>query len=198
MVLSVFDIDNFGFYFDIVPLKKLVDTSLSTAQQQDVQYYDFVLRGNKLGVGREFLEDATQRPLCELDIRGKLRCFEMFMVSDARKKENIVPLEPATCTDALRNTHVYRYNFKGKASQPKVGFIAQQLQTAGLPHLVAEDEEGLTVDQNQLLALVFGAVKDIDARLQAIEEKLAVGPRGETATATARCAAAETHPNKYM
>jgi hypothetical protein len=168
MVLSIYDIENFGFFFDIQPLKKLTDTTLSTADQQDVQYYDYVLRGNKLGVGSDFMDDITQRPLCELDVRGKLRCLEMYMVSDERKKENISPFTPEECMEVVRKTDVFRYNFRGK-HDPKVGFIAQQLQTTPLPTMVSEDPEGLTVDQNQLLAVVAGAIKDLDQRMQRLE-----------------------------
>lgn len=208
MVLSIFDIENFGFYFDIQPLRRLLDTSLSTAAQQEVQYYDYILRGNKLGVGREFADDEKKRPECELDVRGKIRCLELYMVSDARKKEDVALLAPGVCMDAVRDVDVFQYRFRQAAHPPgevgtaaaptaplRVGFMAQQLQRLpGLPGIVAEDAEGLTVDQNQLLAVLLGAVKALDGRVQRMEALAAGGGAG--AGEQSPCTAATQHAKR--
>jgi hypothetical protein len=170
MVLSIFDIENFGFYFDIQPLKKLVDSTPSTIGDTSIQYYDYVLRGNKLGVGRDFLVNEKLKPVCELDVRGKIRCAEMYMVSDERKKDHIEPFDPTQCLDIIRETTVFTFNFKGSDSR-KVGFIAQQMQNI-YPDIVYEDQDGLSIDSNQVLAIVVGALKHIDIRLQSIEDVL--------------------------
>ena len=58
----------------------------------------------------------------------------------------------------------------------QMGVIAQELREV-FPDLVREGPDGfLTVDYAGLLAPVIEALKELDARLSAIEQRIAIGP----------------------
>jgi hypothetical protein len=140
MVLSIYDLDDFAFYMDVIPLRKMVSTVAQSAggpSTGGVLSYDYVLRGRRLGIGPDFLQDeaaaasgggqaaaagAVSAPRCELDVRGKIRCAELFMVSDATQKTDIESVTPAACLKTLRAIDVHRYRFiKGTMAPTRRG-----------------------------------------------------------------------------
>lgn len=100
-------------------------------------------------------------------------------VSDARDKTDINTLEPSMAF--LRNLEPVRFKWNMRKNeeirgQADIGFIAQQMaevQAAtgiAVPGLVdSTDPEYLLANYNKLLPLMVGAIKELDARVQALE-----------------------------
>ena len=95
--------------------------------------------------------------------------------SDYRLKENAVSLTNAT--DRLKQIPVYRFNFKKTPSTTVDGFMAHEVQ-AIMPESVIGtkdevDEDGNAVyqkiDQSKLVPLLVATIKELEARITALE-----------------------------
>ena len=95
------------------------------------------------------------------------------MVSDARKKKDIVPLNPDRCMDIVRGADVHTFSFKD-SDKTRIGLIAQQLNEV-CPEAVGDDGDMLAIDWGQVVSVVFGALKNIDDRLKRLESNDASG-----------------------
>jgi hypothetical protein len=91
--------------------------------------------------------------------------------SDARLKENIVPMTGAVERVKLLNPATYTWKRSGKSGE---GFIAQELM-AVIPHAVSGDPEGdaneipLGIDYSKLTPVLAAALKEVITRLEALE-----------------------------
>jgi hypothetical protein len=160
MVLSVYDIDDYRSYFDVHPIRKIPNETLG---------YDCLVMGTRLGIGFMKNGQVIERPQFELDVKGRIRCIEMFTVSDERVKSDIEHISPDKCSEALRGVGVHRYVMKDGDGTRRFGFVAQQLETQPTLDGVVNDSDGngKSVDTVQLLALAIGAINDLAARLDA-------------------------------
>jgi hypothetical protein len=99
--------------------------------------------------------------------------------SDARVKENIESYAPGL--DAIKQINVKEFNYTYKKDKRIVGVIAQELETA-LPGAVTQGEfttpnkaESYTdfrfIDQNRLFYTMLNAIKELSAKVTALENK---------------------------
>ena len=163
MVLSVYDIDDYRSYFDVHPIRKVANETTG---------YDCLLMGTRFGIG--FIKDGqiVERPQYELDVKGRIRCKEMFTVSDEREKCGIEPMTLPECAEVVGNINIYRYGFNTRPDARKIGFIAQDLEltTNGI---VNDQDHGMkSIDTTQILAAAVGAIKHLQDRLTFLENKV--------------------------
>ena len=92
--------------------------------------------------------------------------------SDQRLKENVVPIDGALeKVGAMRGVY-YDWIDKAKGSARQIGVIAQEVQAA-CPELVDASDAYLTVDYARIAAVLIEAVKDLTARVAALEARAA-------------------------
>ena len=94
--------------------------------------------------------------------------------SSARYKTNIVDADAAVLSAArkIKPRH-YESTIPEEAGATRLGFIAEEVETAGLTHAVGYDAEGRvdTIDPTALIAALFARVNDLEERLKALESR---------------------------
>jgi hypothetical protein len=99
--------------------------------------------------------------------------------SSIKTKRNVAPA--VVKKDVYKAVEVVQFRYRPEAvSDPlhaqrlKYGFIAEQLEEAGLAAVIDYDSEGepVDVDTRQLLALLYLTVQDLGTRLEALEARL--------------------------
>jgi hypothetical protein len=92
--------------------------------------------------------------------------------SSARYKTNIVDADEAVLEAArkIKPRH-YESTIADEAGATRLGFIAEEVEAAGLTHAVGYDAEGRvdTIDPTALIAALFARVNDLEERLKALE-----------------------------
>ena len=102
-------------------------------------------------------------------IGGSLTSDSFDTSSDSRLKKDIIDIEGAL--DSVKAMRGVRYNWVDP-EKPKreVGIIAQEVQ-AQYPEIVRERDNGfLVVDYTRLTAVLIQAVKELEARVAALEQ----------------------------
>lgn len=92
--------------------------------------------------------------------------------SDRKLKDNIVEIDHAL-DKVLRLTGVYFTwkDTKTRGGGRQVGFVAQEIQSI-LPEVVLETQEGeLALEYGRMVPLLLEAIKELSARVQALESK---------------------------
>jgi hypothetical protein len=92
--------------------------------------------------------------------------------SSARYKTNIVDADSAVLEAAKRvKPRHYTSTIEDEAGATRLGFIAEEVQAAGLTHAVGLDAEGRpeTLDSTALIAALFVRIEDLENRLAALE-----------------------------
>jgi hypothetical protein len=94
--------------------------------------------------------------------------------SSARYKTNIVDADEAVLEAArkIRPRH-YESTIEDEAGATRLGFIAEEVEAAGLTHAVGYDAEGRveTLDPTALIAALFVRVNDLEQRLADLESR---------------------------
>ncbi len=94
------------------------------------------------------------------------------ITSSGRFKTDIVDAD-AEVLDASRRLHARHYTstIEHEAGGTRLGFIAEEVDAAGLTHAVGYDSEGRpdTLDPIALIAALWKRVEDLEARLAAVE-----------------------------
>jgi len=94
--------------------------------------------------------------------------------SSARYKTNIVDADAAVLDAArkIKPRH-YQSTIEDEAGATRLGFIAEEVEAAGLTHAVGYDAEGRaeTLDPTALIAALFARVNDLEKRLKALEAR---------------------------
>ena len=94
--------------------------------------------------------------------------------SSARYKTSIVDADAAVLEAARRiKPRHYESTIAEEAGATRLGFIAEEVDAAGLTHAVGYDAEGRpeSLDTTALIAALFVRVNDLEARLAALEAK---------------------------
>jgi hypothetical protein len=94
--------------------------------------------------------------------------------SSARYKTNIVDADAAVLEAARRvKPRHYESTIADEAGATRLGFIAEEVEAAGLTHAVGYDEEGRpeSLDTTALIAALFVRVNDLEARLAELEAR---------------------------
>lgn len=102
--------------------------------------------------------------------------YEMRRNSSSRRyKTNIVPTDAAVLEAAkkIRAVH-YESTIPSESGVSRLGFIAEEIESAGLTHAVSYNGEGQveTIDPVALIAALLVRIEDLDARLQEIESNV--------------------------
>ena len=160
MVLSVYDIDDYRSYFDVHPIRKVANETVG---------YDCLLMGTRFGIGFIKNGQIVERPQFELDVKGRIRCMEMYTISDEREKSNIEPITLDECASIVGKINVFRYGFNTQPDTKRYGFIAQDLELAD-DCIVNSHEPGVkSIDTTQILALAIGSIKQLQERVCELE-----------------------------
>jgi len=105
-------------------------------------------------------------------IAGEVDCH-----SDERAKTAIAPLDPAECLDKVESIAAvsYVWNDGREDLRPKLGFIAQDVCTAGVSEAVSLTSMTMpngtrlddyhVLDKDQLLAVLWGAVQGLNLKI---------------------------------
>ena len=116
-----------------------------------------------------------------LNTDSSITCVSLTETSDRRLKDNIADLDLASCTDLVRKLRPRSYDLKRGGSA--VGFVADEIERAA-PLLRAclvatcrdtppEGTESLgdvkSVSYTRLVTLLWGAVQQLQARVDALE-----------------------------
>jgi hypothetical protein len=158
MVLSIQDLDDYTTLLDLNALKRI----------NAFDGYNYYLNGRMLGIG-------TSNPLYELDVNGTVRFLSTIMVSDERKKTHIVDMDPSECASIVDAINVRKYAWKKDTTHTNIGFIAQEVEKI-VPSVVSvgADTDGTkAIDHFQMTAILFGAVKALNARVADLESQMA-------------------------
>ena len=114
--------------------------------------------------------DETTAPLSyALDVSGSIRASgTVLQSSDERLKENIYPIDNSL--DRVNAIDGVYFNWKDKEER-NAGVIAQQVQKV-LPEVVSEDKNGyLNVDYGGIVPLLPEAIKELESRVNELENK---------------------------
>ena len=110
---------------------------------------------------------------------NRITCTEIDITSDIRAKENIELFSDDLCYNLTNNLSVKHFNMIGE-SKPKLGFIAQELETV-IPNCISTMEKGdikdfKVVDYSQITAINTGAInylaKQFNDKINELQEKI--------------------------
>lgn len=105
-------------------------------------------------------------PKMSLASDGKLTATDFTISSDARLKENVLPIDNAW--SVINGLHGYRFNFINDGRK-SLGFVAQDVEQV-LPELVTKSNDGfLSVSYQQIVAVLVEAIKDLRAEVDALK-----------------------------
>lgn len=93
--------------------------------------------------------------------------------SSARYKTNIVDADDAVLAAAKKiQPRHYESTIADEAGATRLGFIAEEVEAAGLTHAVGYDAEGRvdTIDPTALIAALYARVNDLERRLSELEK----------------------------
>jgi hypothetical protein len=111
---------------------------------------------------------------------GSVIAAQFSTTSDARTKQNVVPVLAAMSTLARVSAVQYTLLDGVDDGRKHFGVVAQDLQAVGLEHLVMSDGSGkLSVAYNGLVGLLIGAVNELNTKIQLLEQKRTSTPEHE-------------------
>lgn len=112
---------------------------------------------------------GTSNPSQELEVSGDVLATSYLHSSDRRLKKEIKPIENSIAMLNAINGVMYRWI---KSGQLATGVIAQDIQKV-IPHAVHSDEKGmLSVDYDQLIALLIETAKEQQIKIDMLEKKV--------------------------
>lgn len=95
-----------------------------------------------------------------------------FYSSDARLKDNITPIDDPLAKVLSISGNTFTWNDKSHHSGEDVGVVAQEIQEV-LPQIVTLRDSGyLAVDYQKIVPLLIEAIKELNAKVQKLEDKL--------------------------
>lgn len=109
---------------------------------------------------------------------GKVLASEFISFSDKRLKRDVREIQPERCTDLVRDVLTHEYEHDG---WKKYGFVAQQMEEC-IPQAVRSGpgvidgrpaDDVLSIDTNQVIALLTGCVRDLLRRVDVLENEAA-------------------------
>jgi hypothetical protein len=130
------------------------------------------LCANSAGGGTMALKNAsnTVTITCSGDT-GNITCVSLTQTSSRKVKKNIKPIKDAK---KILDLEAVQFDYKEAAQgKNKRGFIAEDVAEV-LPNLVTEETEDTpaTLDYMQMIPYLQAVIKDQEARIKALEDKL--------------------------
>ena len=105
----------------------------------------------------------------DVHIGGNCNANLFFTTSDAVMKEGIMPLSDALAK--LKAVEGAQYKLKNDDTNTlRYGVIAQNLEAAGLGHLVTERMDHKAVDYNGLIGLLISAVNELKTEVEELKK----------------------------
>ena len=96
-----------------------------------------------------------------------------FYSSDLNLKNNVTPIENSLSKILGLSGNTYEWNEKSDKEGTDIGVIAQEVQALGLPGLVTTRDNGyLAVRYEKLVPLLIEAIKELNAKVDDLEQKL--------------------------
>ena len=106
----------------------------------------------------------------ELEVGGDITAFA---TSDRRLKDNIKPIEGALSKLLGLSGNTFDWNAASNKDGSEVGVIAQEVEALGLPGVVTTRDSGYkAVRYEKLIPLLIEAIKDLNAKVEDLEQKL--------------------------
>ena len=110
---------------------------------------------------------------------ARIMCTEVATVSDLRGKDNIQPFADALCADLVRRIEQKHFTHTHDSGAIKTGFLAQDINKV-FPNAVSKIrrevngevfEDYMMISYDQLTAVLWGAVRDLQTRVRLLEAK---------------------------
>jgi hypothetical protein len=139
--------------------------------------------GSNVGIG-------TFDPQAKLDVAGKVNCTVLELTSDRAQKSGFAPVDCRAILDQLARLPLTTWHYTNEPAARHLGPTAQDWKAA-FPDLGSDDKHIATVDADGValasIQALYDIVKDRDARIAALEQKL----EEQEHSFTARLAAVE-------
>lgn len=116
-----------------------------------------------------FQENAYE--IASLDSNGNMTAQNFFSVSDKRYKDNISTLTNAG--EMLKQIRGVSFNWKRDGTHD-IGVIAQEVYNVVPEAIVSTNNNMLTVAYNKIIPLLIETIKDLQVRVEALEQKKSV------------------------
>ena len=168
------------------PSGKITINGSYTLNNQNYAY--FALSGTTAVTGYA----PNQSSAYSLWASNRISAEEFNARSDARMKKEITPIPTTDAMHFINNVQAVHYKWKDSVEDGhKFGFLAQAIVKAGFPNLVGQypsdnlaaetDADGftspegvmLTVSYDQIIPLLSAAIKELSAKNDALEARLA-------------------------
>ena len=105
----------------------------------------------------------------DLNVEGDITAF---YTSDRRLKDNITPIDDPLAKVISISGNTYDWNDKSGKTGKDVGVIAQELEEV-LPEAVTTRKNGyLAVDYDRVVPLLVEAIKELNAKVDSLEQRL--------------------------
>lgn len=112
---------------------------------------------NTFSGSNNFIYDGTNTNL----IGGQMFASAFNVNSDINLKKEIKPIP--NCLELIDKIETYQYKWK-ITSEKSFGVIAQQLEEIGLESIVKDNNGIKSVNYNELLSILIGAVKELSKK----------------------------------
>jgi hypothetical protein len=115
------------------------------------------------------VDDGTGVALTLMRVNGEIWAYDFPSLSDARSKENIVPISKGL--EKVKALNGVYFNYIGK-NKKQVGLIAQDVQKV-VPEAVFTAADGmLSMDYSKIVAVLIEAIKEQQVQIDAMEKRL--------------------------
>lgn len=112
---------------------------------------------------------ATANTIAKRNDTGRCQFVDVYITSDARLKSNLTPIEDPLLKLETLNGLNYDKRVNLDTTIRETGLIAQDVQKV-LPNSVVEENGVLSVSHAGVIALLVEAVKELSAKVKALEE----------------------------
>ena len=132
-----------------------------------------ISNGVKLGTAHNAITTVDGNAL---DIDGDLTVsgdITAFFTSDERLKDNVTAIDDPLAKVISLGGYTFDWNENSNKEGSETGVIAQEVESLGLPGLVTTRDNGYkAVNYEKLVPLLIGAVKELSAKVDSLEERL--------------------------
>lgn len=106
----------------------------------------------------------------DVNLTGELSALSFNATSDAKLKKNIEPL--TNCLHQVNKIRGYSYQWRTHDNEEtQYGVLAQQLEEIGLKNIVNTNKKFKSVNYNELITLLIGAVNELSQRVIELERR---------------------------